>query len=243
MAADCTLQTGVQVSCNEAMLTGESLSAAKQPGDRLYMGCIVMTGRGEGVVTATGMENRDGKNRRDDGNRRRGAHPPCSSSSNSWDGSWPWPASPSVWPSASLGFLQGNDFLEMLLTGISLAVAAIPEGLPAIVTITLALSVNRILRRGAVIRKLHAVETPGCAGVICTDKNRHHHAEQNDGTAHLGARAHTERLGQRLQGAGRRGGKTAAPYRPRGTRHWEDCARPPPCAPPRTLPAPKTATT
>ena len=69
-----------------------------------------------------------------------------------------------------LGFLQGNDFLEMLLTGISLAVAAIPEGLPAIVTITLALSVNRILRRGAVIRKLHAVETLGCAGVICTDK-------------------------------------------------------------------------
>ena len=58
----------------------------------------------------------------------------------------------------------------MLLTGISLAVAAIPEGLPAIVTITLALSVNRILRRGAVIRKLHAVETLGCAGVICTDK-------------------------------------------------------------------------
>ena len=61
VAADCTLQTGVQVSCNEAMLTGESLPAAKQPGDRLYMGCIVMTGRGEGVVTATGMETEMGK--------------------------------------------------------------------------------------------------------------------------------------------------------------------------------------
>lgn len=69
-----------------------------------------------------------------------------------------------------LGYLQGGDLLQMLLTGVSLAVAAIPEGLPAIVTITLALSVNRILRRGAVIRKLHAVETLGCAGVICTDK-------------------------------------------------------------------------
>lgn len=69
-----------------------------------------------------------------------------------------------------LGFLQGGDLLEMLLTGVSLAVAAIPEGLPAIVTITLALSVGRILRRGAVIRRLHAVETLGCAGVICTDK-------------------------------------------------------------------------
>ena len=61
VAADCTLQTGVQVSCNEAMLTGESLPAAKQPGDRLYMGGIVMTGRGEGVVTATGMETEMGK--------------------------------------------------------------------------------------------------------------------------------------------------------------------------------------
>ena len=61
VAADCTLQTGVQISCNEAMLTGESLPAAKQPGDRLYMGCIVMTGRGEGVVTATGMETEMGK--------------------------------------------------------------------------------------------------------------------------------------------------------------------------------------
>ena len=143
VAADCTLQTGVQVSCNEAMLTGESLPAAKQPGDRLYMGCIVMTGRGEGVVTATGMETEMGK----------------IAGMMETAGEEPTPL--------QLKLKQLGRFVAVACVTICLA---IPEGLPAIVTITLALSVNRILRRGAVIRKLHAVETLGCAGVICTDK-------------------------------------------------------------------------
>lgn len=58
----------------------------------------------------------------------------------------------------------------MILMGISLAVAAVPEGLPAIVTVALALAVRRILRRGTLVKSLHAVETLGCAQVICTDK-------------------------------------------------------------------------
>ncbi len=68
------------------------------------------------------------------------------------------------------GILRGENIFDMLLVGISLSVAAVPEGLPAIVTIALALSVNRMVKHNALVRKLHAVETLGCANVICSDK-------------------------------------------------------------------------
>lgn len=69
-----------------------------------------------------------------------------------------------------IGVIQGHDLYTMVLAGVSLAVAAIPEGLPAIVTIVLALGVQRMIRRKAIVRKLPAVETLGCASVICSDK-------------------------------------------------------------------------
>lgn len=69
-----------------------------------------------------------------------------------------------------VGLAQGKDLLEMFMIGVSLAVAAIPEGLPIVVTVTLALGVMRMARRNAIVKKLPSVESLGCATVVCADK-------------------------------------------------------------------------
>lgn len=68
------------------------------------------------------------------------------------------------------GILRGEPIFDMLMTGITISIAAIPEGLPATVTIALALAVNRMMKHNALVNRLHSVETLGCASVICTDK-------------------------------------------------------------------------
>ena len=147
IAADGRLQAAVRLSCNESMLTGESLPVQKQAGDAVCMGCIVTSGRGECVVTATGMHTEMGKIA---GMMEEAEEDPTPLQLRLKQlGRFVAAACLIICLSVGfLGFLQGNDFLEMLLTGISLAVAAIPEGLPAIVTIAARRGNPQAARRG-----------------------------------------------------------------------------------------------
>lgn len=188
------LETGVQVPADlrlvlawnlkaeESALTGESLPVEKdadfvaagnvQPGERrneVFMTTMITAGRGEGIVIATGMDTEIGK-------------------IASIIQSVPKTFTPLQKKLAELGkllsvvsvflcvllfaiaVLQKRNILEMLITAISLAVAAVPEGLPAIVTIVLAMSVSRMVKVNTIVRKLPAVETLGSVNVVCSDK-------------------------------------------------------------------------
>lgn len=180
--ADLRLLTTVNLKVEEAALTGESLPVEKEAaflpdgeiplGDRLHMAYLsthVVYGRGEGVVVKTGMETEMGK-----------IAALISASVEEM--------TPLQKRLADLGkvlgilalvlcvllfgvaLIQGRDLVEMLLTAISLAVAAIPEGLPAVVTIVLAMGVMRMVKVNTIVRKLPAVETLGSVSIVCTDK-------------------------------------------------------------------------
>lgn len=174
--ADAQLLEVVSLQCDESLLSGESLPVEKaawtqQAGGTgmAYMGTIVTKGRGKALVTATGMQTEMGKiagmlHEIEDEQtplQKRLAQL----------GKYIAVGCLGICAIVSVtGVLRGEALFDMLITGISLAVAAVPEGLPAIVTIALALAVNRILKRNALVRRLHSVETLGCANVICTDK-------------------------------------------------------------------------
>jgi len=180
--ADIRWLKASNIRVEESALTGESQPVAKfsQPlvdeytpiADRKnmgFMGTVVVNGRGIGIVTATGMDTEMGiiagmiQEVKDEETplQRRLAQL----------GKWLVTLSIAVCVVVVLtGILQGESFYKMFFAGVSLAVAAIPEGLPAIVTVALAIGVQRMVKRNAVIRKLPAVETLGCATVICSDK-------------------------------------------------------------------------
>lgn len=182
IAADGRLVWSMSLEADESLLTGESVPVAKDAfyvgrkdepiGDRknmLFMGTAVTRGRGRLLITGTGSHTQIGEIAR---LIQHGEEEP----------------SPLQMRLAHLGrrlvaacfllvamvfaagVLRGLPMYSMFLTGVSLAVAAIPEGLPAVVTAALAIGVQRMIRRKAIVRRLPAVETLGCVTVICTDK-------------------------------------------------------------------------
>ena len=178
---DGFLMSAKALACNESVLTGESAAAEKTEresetdftslncGYMCYMGTIVAKGTGVMTCTATGKQTQMGK---------------VSKMLEEIDEEQT-PLQKKLGELGKVlaviclgvcvlvfaaGVLRGEPILDMVMTGITIAIAAIPEGLPATVTIALALAVRRMLRRKALVHKLHSVETLGCATVICTDK-------------------------------------------------------------------------
>jgi P-type Ca2+ transporter type 2C len=180
--ADLRLLEAVNLRIQEAALTGESEPVEKQSaalsgndlplGDRrnmAYMGTIVTQGRGLAVVVATGMQTELG--RIADLIQQSGTdETPLQKRLDQLGKNLAVIGTLIAVLIAVLGLLRGDELRHMLLTAVSVAVAIVPEGLPAVVTITLALGAQRMLAKNALIRKLPAVETLGSVTVICSDK-------------------------------------------------------------------------
>ena len=185
--ADARLIFAMNLKVDESALTGESVPVEKEEelqehpeeplqkgsvSDRtreVFMTTMITAGRGEAVVTATGMETEIGKIA---GMLEEGSEEMTPLQKRLADLG-------KILSALAIGIclflflvavIQKRDIGEMLLTAISLAVAAVPEGLAAIVTIVLALSVSRMVRVGAIVRKLPSVETLGAVNVVCSDK-------------------------------------------------------------------------
>ncbi len=179
--ADCRIIHASQLSADEAILTGESLPVNKDAApvsgsailaerrNMLFASTAVATGTARAVVTATGMNTEIGHIARlleTAGMSQTPLQEKLGQVSNKlliFCGIV-------ILIVAALGFFHGEKWLDVLMTAISLAVAAIPEGLPTVVTLALALAVRRMTKRNAIVRHLPAVETLGSTNVICTDK-------------------------------------------------------------------------
>ena len=182
VAADARLLEVINLKADEALLTGESTASGKNlapvadPGlavaDRKCMvfgGTVITYGRGRAVVTATGMDTEFGKIARMLADVAE--HKTPLEARMATIGRVLSVICLTVAVGASLlGVLRGHSWLEMLIWGITLAVAAVPESLPAVVTGALAIGTTRMARKNAIVKRLPAVETMGCTTVICTDK-------------------------------------------------------------------------
>ncbi len=183
VAADARLLESASLQCIESTLTGESdavtkRSTALDPGDiplgdrenMVFMGTSVAAGTGQAIVVATAMNTELGRIAgliQEAGAEER---TPLEKKLESFGRVLVWAALGIVALLFGLGLLRGTKPFELFMTSVSLAVAAVPEGLPAVVTVALGLGVLRMSRRRALVRKLPAVETLGSTTVICTDK-------------------------------------------------------------------------
>jgi P-type Ca2+ transporter type 2C len=182
VAADARLIEAVNLTVDEAALTGESLPVAKQTeaivgaalavGDRtniVHAGTAVAAGRGRALVVATGMATEFGGIARLLETIERGVTP-LQVVLDRIGSVLARAGLVVVVLVVGLGLIRGEPFLELVLFGIALAVAVVPEALPAVTTIALTLAAQRMARRNALVRRLPAIETLGCVSVICSDK-------------------------------------------------------------------------
>ncbi|MBT3389100.1 MAG: cation-translocating P-type ATPase [Chloroflexi bacterium] len=180
--ADVRLVETVNLRVDEAPLTGESVPVRKDfaatfapdtpTGDldnTAFMGTVVTYGRGIGAVVATGMQTQIGRIAEMLQSVEQ-EQTPLQKRLDQLGRTLGWAALTISALVFVLGWLRGTPPLEMFIIAVSLAIAAVPEGLPAVVTISLALGMREMIKRNALIRRLSSVETLGSATVICSDK-------------------------------------------------------------------------
>jgi len=219
IAADARLTEAINLQVQEAALTGESVPVEKRTealeggdlaiGDRrnmVYAGTAATYGRGRAVVVATGMASEFGRIARMLETVETG-RTPLQANLDRLGHLLARAAFVIVAMIVALGLFRGQPFVEMLIFGIALAVAVVPEALPAVVTISLALGVQRLVRRRALMRRLAAVETLGSTSVICSDKT--------------GTLTKDEMTARRLYVAGHLLDVSGAGYRPHGEFSFE----------------------
>ena len=182
VAADARLIESVNLQADEAALTGESVPVEKSTeplgdenltlGDRrnmVFAGTIATYGRGRAVVVGTGMNTQFGRIAQMLRSVESG-ETPLQQNLDKVGRVLAVAALVVVVAIVAMGVVRGQPLLEMFIFGIALAVAVVPEALPAVVTISLAIGVQRMAKRNALVRRLPAVETLGSTSVICSDK-------------------------------------------------------------------------